>query len=145
MNYSDAEVKEFKAKDFRISKLAIVKSLIEKLPLEDVYEVQKIKKLANKYVEYVYEERGNGTKRGFVGSIADSTKPKWGQIAEGLNLAIPNSQNIKMLNLVMDEYKKAYKASANPNDIITHIINKFGAYPTNPGSVKKIIDSLTER
>lgn len=142
MAYSEKEVKAFAEKDLRISKLAITKSLIEKLPLEDVYEVQKVIELAKKYIDYVYAERS--VKGGSVGDVADSTKhkPNWEQLAIGLNLAIPTSQNIKILNQVIDEYKKAYKASANPSEILVHIFNTFGKYPTKTESVSKVIDNL---
>ena len=141
--YSKEEVKAFAEKDLRISKLAIVKSLIEKLPLEEIYDVNKVKELAEKYVDYVYKERKETTKRGQVASVGDNAEStKWEQIALGLNLAIPNSQNIKILNQVADEYKKATKASANPKDILVHIINTFGKYPHNPESVSKVVESL---
>ena len=152
--YSKEEIKAFAQKDLRISKLAIVKSLIEKLPLEEIYEVNKVEKLAERYVDYIYAERKETTKRGQakptsyadVASVGDNTEgTKWEQIAKGLNLAIPNSQNIKILNQVTDEYKKAYKASANPDDILVHIINTFGKYPHNPESVEKVVQSFNER
>ena len=150
--YSKEEVKAFAEKDLRITKLAILKSLIEKLSEEDVNEVCKITDLVEKYVDYVYEERRDKqehketTKRGQVASVGDNTEgTKWEQIALGLNLAIPNSQNIKILNQVADEYKKAYKASANPSDILVHVINTFGKYPHNPESVSKIVSSFFER
>jgi len=142
--YTEKEIQEFRDKDLRISKLAIVKSLIEKLPLEEIYEVNKVKELAEKYVDYVYEERKETTKRGQAGCVASNTKPDWGQIAIGLNLAIPNSQNIKILNQVLGEYKKANKASANPNDVLVHILNTFGKYPAKTESVEKVVQSLTE-
>lgn len=144
-NYTREEIKSFVEKDLRISKLAIVKSLIEKLPLEDVCEVNKITELSEKYVDYVYEERKETTKRGQAGCVASNTEgTKWEQIAQGLNLAIPNSQNIKMLNLLLDEYKKAYKASANPDSILVHIINTFGEYPTKTKSVETVLKSLNK-
>ena len=141
--YSKEEIKAFAEKDLRISKLAIIKSLIEKCSEEDVYEVCKITDLAKKYIDYVYEERKETTKRGQVASVGDNTEgTEWEQIAKGLNLAIPNSQNIKMLNLLLDEYKKAYKASANPSDILVHIINTFGEYPTKTKSEETVVKSL---
>lgn len=151
-NYSKEEIAEFKAKDLRISKLAIVKSLIEKLDLKEINEVEKVTKLAEKYIDYVYRKRS--TKRGQADCVAGSTehnvvlleerqeKVNWEQIAVGLNLAIPNSQNIKMLNHLIDEHKKANKASANPKDVLTHIINMFGQYPTKTESVTKVLESL---
>lgn len=142
-NYSKEEVAEFKAKDLRISKLAITKSLIEKS--EDIYDVQKITELADKYVDYVYKERN--TKRGQAGCVASDTKhtTNWEQIAIGLNLAIPNSQNIKMLDWLLIEYKKAHKASANPKDVLTCCMQKFGSYPTKTESVEKVIKQLMRR
>ena len=141
--YSKEDKVEFKAKDLRISKLAIVKSLIEKLPLEEIYDVNEVKELAEKYVDYVYEERKETTKRGQVASVGDNTKQiEWEQVAIGLNLAIPNSQNIKILNQITDEYKKATKASANLKDILVHIMNTFGTYPTKTESVSKVVESL---
>jgi len=133
-NYTPKEVAEFRAKDLRITKLAILKSLIEKLDLEKVYDVQEVIELSEKYVGYVYKERS--TKGG------DAECVEWEQIAIGLNLAIPNSQNIKILNQVLDEYKKATKASANPKDILVHIINTFGKYPTKTESMSKVVKSL---
>jgi hypothetical protein len=141
--WTKEEIKAFADKDLRISKLAIVKSLIEKLPLEDAYEVEKITELAEKYIDYVYEER-RIAKRGQVASVGDDTKhePNWEQVAIGLNLAIPNSQNVKILNQILDEYKKAYKASANPKDVLVCCIDKFGTYPTKSSSVEKVVKQL---
>lgn len=153
-NYSPEEIAAFKEKDLRISRLAILKSLIEKS--EDIYAVQKITELAEIYIDYVYSERiaerRDATKRGQAGCVASDAKgieakptssAEWEQIAKGLNLAIPTSQNIKILNLVAIEYKKAYKASANPSDILVHIINTYGKYPTKTESVEKVVQSLT--
>ncbi len=143
-NYSKEEVKAFAEKDLRISKLAIVKSLIEKLDLEDINEVGKVTKLAEKYIDYVYAKRKDTTKRGEAGCVASSTehKPNWEQVAIGLKLAIPNATNIKILNQVTGEYNKAHKASANPKDILVHILDKFGRYPAKTESVKVVLESL---
>jgi len=143
--YTKDEIKAFADKDLRISKLAITKSLIEKS--EDIYDVQKITELAEKYIDYVYEERRNVAKRGSAGDVASDTKhtTNWEQIAVGLNLAIPNAVNIKILNQVADEYKKANKASANPKNVLTCCIEKFGKYPTNPSSAEKVVKQLLGR
>ena len=109
--------------------------------MEDVYEVNKICGIADKYVSYVYNINENPTA---IGCVADGSKVtyNWAEIAEGLNLAIPNEENIKILNLLVDEYKKANKASANPSLILSHIMSSFGRYPTNEGSVGIILNSL---
>ena len=148
MAYTKEEIKAFVDKDLRISKLAITKSLIEKS--EDIYDVDKVTELAEKYIDYVYEERRDKperkdvTKRGQAGCVASDAKhePNWEQVAIGLNLAIPNSQNIKILNQVVDEYKKAYKASANPKDVLVCCIDKFGTYPTKSSSAEKVVRNL---
>jgi len=139
-NYTKKEIKVFEDKELRIVRQAILKKLIEKCKLEDVYGVSKVTKLSEKYVDYVYSKRGS------AGCVASNTEgTNWEQIAVGLNLATPNSQNIKILNQVTDEYKKAYKASANPPDILVHIINTFGKYPTKTESAEKIVQSFNER
>ena len=137
MAYTKEEIQGFKEKDLRISKLAILKSLIEKCDLEDVNEVLPITGRVDRYMEYI-----NGVTGGCVATSEEVVD--WGEIAVGLNLAIPNATNIKMLNVLLDEHKKAgKKASANPSDILTHIINRFGQLPTKLESVKKILETLT--
>ena len=146
MAYTKEEIKVFEDKELRIVRQAIMKKLIEKCKLEDVYGVTKITELTEKYVDHVYTERKETTKRGQVASVGDNAEgTKWEQIALGLNLAIPNAANIKILNQVVDEYTMAHKASANPKDILVHIINTFGKYPHNPESVSKIVSSFFER
>lgn len=146
MAYTKDEIKAFVEKDLRISKLAITKSVIEKS--EDIYDVQKVTELVEKYIDYVYEERRDvsecSAKRGSVSCVTDSTKHKtnWEQIAIGLNLAIPNATNVKILNQILDEYNEAHKASANPKDILVQITNTFGKYPTKTESVETVIKSL---
>lgn len=159
MAYTKEEIKVFEDKELRIVRQAILKKLIDNCSKEDVYGVTKVTELTERYVDYVYSERSNGaerrdaTKRGLAkptssadaGCVASNTEgTKWEQIAQGLNLAIPNSQNIKMLNLLLDEYKKAYKASANPDSILVHIINTFGEYPTKTKSVETVLKSLNK-
>lgn len=141
MAYTKDEIKSFAEKDLRISKLAITKSLIEKS--EDIYDVQKVTELAEKYIDYIYAKRNDNTKRGSADcEISDTKLTDWKQVAIGLNLAIPTCQNIKILNQVLDEYKKAHKASANPRDILVHILNTFGKYPAKTESVSKVVSSF---
>ena len=150
MSYTEAEKQIFRDKELRIVRQAILKKLIEKCKLEDVYGVSKVIELSEKYVDYVYEERRDKqerketTKRGQVASVGDNTKhePNWEQVATGLNFAIPNSQNVKILNQVADEYKKATKANANPADVLVCCIDKFGTYPTKSSSAEKVVKQL---
>jgi len=136
--YTKEEIKVFEDKELRIVRQSILKKLIEKCKLEDVYGVTKIIELTEDYVDYVYTERR--TKEG----QADSTKPDWEQLAIGLKLAIPNAKNIKILNSLWNEYKQANKASVSPSDILFHIIDWFGKYPTKQESIKTILESLED-
>uniref|UniRef100_A0A6H1ZY37 Uncharacterized protein n=1 Tax=viral metagenome TaxID=1070528 RepID=A0A6H1ZY37_9ZZZZ len=144
--YSKEEIKNFADKDLRISKLAILKSLIDNCSEEEIYEVKKVTELAERYIDYVYAERKDAIKRGQASCVAgDNTEGiKWEQVAQGLNLAKPNAENTKILNRVLDAYKQVNKASANPSDVLVHIVNAFGAYPTKTESVKIILKSLNK-
>jgi len=139
--YSKEEIKSFEAKDLRISKLAIIKSLIEKLDVEVVNEVNEIICLADKYIDYVYSE-----KKEIKVNLEDEKEVEisWVQIAEGLNLAIPNAINIKMLDAVSDEYNKAHKASINPSELLSYIMTKFGRYPSKQQNVDKVLESYSK-
>jgi len=75
---------------------------------------------------------------------SEAGQPCWAEIAEELNLAIPNEENVKILNLLINEYKQTKKASANPSTILTHIIRSFGRYPTKMESVGVILNSLNK-
>ena len=137
MSYSKEEVAAFAAKDRRISKLAILKSLIEKLPLEVVYEVNKICELTDKYVDYVY----NGVKP--VVCSDEVTSPNeidWKKEAETVNVPIPTPENIKILCLVMDEYKQNVSAEGvEPSWLLSTIHNDRGKYPTKKSSVPLVL------
>jgi len=137
-NYTKEEIKAFEQKDLRIARESILKPLIERLDLEDVENVQKVTEICEKYINYVY----NGVNGSNVVTIQDDID--WEGIAKGLNLAEPNGTNIKILNLIVDEYNKSHKASANPADILSTISNQFGKYPTNKASVPQVLETLTE-
>ena len=137
MAYSKEEIKSFEAKDLRISKLAIIKKLIEKLDIEEVQEPENtVFPLVNKYVNYVYEEKENEVKMEDKKEVSIS----WVQTAEGLSLAIPDATNIKMLDMLSREYNKAHKASINPSDLLSFIMTKFGRYPTKQQNVVKVLE-----
>ncbi len=141
--YTKEEIKVFENKELRIVRQAILKKLIEKCKLEDVYEVKPVTELSERYVDYVYEERKDKqerketTKRGQVEMALN-----WVHFAEGLNFAKPNTVNIKILNEVLNEYKQVDKANANPSYILAHIFSHFGKYPEKTESVSKVIKSL---
>ena len=50
--------------------------------------------------------------------------------------------DIKILNLIIDEYNKTHKASTNPIEVLSHIMATFGKYPINQKSVSVVLDSI---
>ena len=141
MSYSSEEIAAFAAKDLRITKLAIQKELIRKLDMEDVCEPKNtLFELCDKYVKYTYEPIKET-------NLEDEKEMEisWVQIAEGLSLAIPDAANIKMLDVIADEYKKAHKASINPSDLLSYVTTKFGRYPSKQQNVDKVLEALSKR
>lgn len=146
MSYTKEEVQKFEAKDKRISKLAILKSLIEKLPLEVVYEVNKICELTDKYVDFVY----NGAKPvvcsdEVTSSVKTSVKSDtidWKKEAAYGSVPVPTPENIKILRLVMDEYKQTVIGKGveiNPAALLSTIYKARGKYPTKCSSVPLVL------
>lgn len=138
MNYTEEEKQEFRDRDLRIAKESVLKDLIGRLDLEEIYDVEKVIALADKYVNYVYEKLN-------VINLEDKkeVEKSWVHIAEGLNLATPNPTNIKALNTIkelLDECQTVNNASVNPSDILNFIMTKFGKYPTNQKGISKIVE-----
>lgn len=137
MAYSKEEIAGFEAKDLRISKLAILKSLIEKLDMEVVCEVNKICELTDKYVDFVY----NGVKPVVCSDEVTSTNEiDWMKEAETVSVPIPTPENIKILRLVMDEYKQNVSAEGvEPGKLLSIIYKARGKYPTKVSSVPLVL------
>lgn len=133
MSYTNTEIKSFEQKDKRICKQAILKKLIEKLPLEDVYEVNGLTELAEKYVTYVYGEQESVCNTGSVVSI------DWEEVAGSEQLLLPTEQNIKILDSIWNECKDSFKC---PVELLLYIIEKYGKYPTKEKSVDVIVKNL---
>ena len=134
--YSKEEIKGFEAKDLRINRVALLKSLIES-GRNSVNEIAENKEIAEQYVGYIYN--------GVTGIGVDTGKDEsinWVDLALELNLAIPNGTNVKVLNALWDEYKNIAKASAKPAALLIHIIDKFGKFPSKPDSIELVLDSL---
>lgn len=136
MSYTKEEIAGFEAKDLRISKLAITKSLIDKLPLEDVYDETKVTELADKYVDYIY-----GVKPAVCSSKVEA-EVSWVVVAKAINIAIPNEVNVKILDVLMSKYKNKFKANIAKSTILCHIIKAHGKYPTNTKSVELILKQI---
>lgn len=139
MAYSDDDKKSFAAKDLRISKLAILKSLIEKLPAEEIYEESKVCSLADKYIDYVY----SGVKP-VVCSDEAVAKIDWKIVAESVSVPIPTTDNIKVFNLIIDEYKKESKMGIAPDLLLKTIFKARGKYPTKKSSVLLVLELIKQ-
>jgi len=138
-NYTKEEIAAFEAKDRRISWSGIVQALITSgvFSKEEIEDVNYLGGLADRYREYVW----NRVSATGVGSQAKE-EMVWETVAADLNIAIPTQQNIKILDSLMNEYKKVYGSDISMADLLTHIINAFGKYPTNKSSVKTVLESF---
>jgi hypothetical protein len=135
--YSKEEIKAFESKDLRIARESILKPLIEKLDIEDVYNVPKVTELCEQYIEYVYKGLQNGDS---VSGVANGEVAlDWRQIAEDGKLPEPNETNIKILDLVVGEYKKVNEADINPLELLVRIVERYGTYPTKKESISKVL------
>jgi len=147
MAYSEEDKAAFAAKDKRISELAILKSLIEKLPLEVVYEVNKICELTDKYVDYVYngvmrEQTCEKSATAIVCGDGTTSEIDWIKEAETVSVPIPTPENIKILRLVMDEYKQTVIGKGIkicPSYLLSTIYKARGKYPTKKSSVPLVL------
>lgn len=136
MGYSKDEIDAFNKKDKRISRLSILRDVLPKFDLEGIENVQEITELAEKYVNYVY----NGVIGG--GAIAMPEQTDWDKLSENLNLRLPKGIEVKMLNLIVDEYKNSTGENVNPINVIQLVMDRFGTYPTKQASVEKVINIL---
>lgn len=139
MAYSKEEIEAFRLKDLRISKLAIMKELIRKLDMEVVNEPEEVLfPLVDRYVRHVYKDMESKDEEE---SKTEVEEVSWVQLAEGLKLAIPNQQNIKILDAIMAEYKELHKASANPSSMLKLCITSWGKYPKNKSNNQLVIET----
>lgn len=142
MAYTENEIKAFEKKDVRISRLAVLKSLIESLSVEEIYEVEKVSALAEQYVKYVY---GDGSSANETLSVV-SEHPglpvdlvDWVKLAKEQGIAIPNDKSLLVLDTIWSKYKRQYGADEGPTNVLTSIIKKYGKYPTSLNSVDKVM------
>ena len=132
-NYSREEIAGFEAKDLRISKIAILKSLIESGGNGNA-EVEENCKIVDKYVSYIY-----GVKP-VVCSDKAVAGVDWKAEAEAKEVPIPTPENIKILNLIRDEYKKVNGgAEILPGELLNKIWLARGKYPTKKSSVSLVL------
>lgn len=127
--YSADEIAAFKAKDLRIAKESMLKSLIEKFSVEDVNEVNKICNVCDKYVNYIYSEEIQQTEK--IEELLD-----WSDIATNMEYPIPTKEQITILNMIVE------RANTTCIDVLTKIYGTYKKYPTNKNSVEKIVKEL---
>ncbi len=135
--YSEKEIAGFEAKDLRISKIAILKSLIESgRNCNEI--VEENKEIADKYIDYLY-----GVKPDVCNIKVVSTEIDWKSEAALVDVPVPTTENIKILRLIMDEYKKANgEVEISPNNLLSKVYKAYGKYPTNKSSVNVVLGKL---
>ena len=142
-NYSKEEIKAFESKDLRINRCAILKSILEnQMTMEEKSKHEEICKLADKYVDYIYEGLSCDKKdEPVVCSDKAVLEINWKQEAESVNIPIPNSKNIEILLHILEEYKKNNNgAEIRTDDLLHTVYRKYNKYPTNKASTSKILE-----
>ena len=132
--YSKEDKEQFRLKDLRINRVALLKSLIES-GRNSANEIKENCEMADEYIAYIYSNKEGSDQCQNV---------DWVGIAKELNLDIPNEKNVKALDFCWEQCKKQFKLSANPAILISHIIDKYGRYPTTKSGVETIIKQLKE-
>jgi len=138
VNYTKEEVAAFEAKDLRINKVAVIKSLIES-GRNSANEVKENCMMVEQYVKYIYEvpeENGKLEK--------DTAKEvKWSDA-----IVQPTENEIKILDAIWSEYEKdCYNGIemakyASRHTLCKLIIDIFGKYPTNKNSISKVMKQI---
>jgi len=143
MGYSKEEVIAFEKKDLRITRIAMVKSLIETnkhVPTKD--EAQNIKELAEEFTKYVYS--------GFDDGEDSSELPKpidWQSLARGQAIEVPQVGSLPVLDAIWCEYKSQCEtpeqvAQLSPALLCKTVFEEFGSYPKNTASVGEVVSSI---
>lgn len=134
MSYSEEEKQEFKNRDLRISRQAMLKSLIEKSELEDVNEVNELCELSEKYVKYIYNGLNTCDKDS---EQKVSISSEWINAALNSSLDIPEEKHIKVLELIRK------KTNLTKVQIMNAIQDEWGKYPTTEKSVDLIVSKIS--
>ena len=148
MAYSKGEIAGFEAKDLRITKIAVCKSLIEKLSVEEINDTEKVFELADKYVDYIYGNVDKGIESGTVSDLSkksDSSVERcdFATIASMNKLPIPTEKEIVILTELYHEYKnlipKEQASEINSAGLCSEVIKAFGKYPSIKNSIEKVL------
>jgi len=140
-NYSKEEIEEFKCKDLRICRTAMIKSILESQK-GDANEVLKNCQIAEQYVEFIYN--GLPCKKEQKQEIKSNKQEiDWQEEAQLMGVPAPTVQNIKVLTAVKAEFKKLNDGvEICPNHLLDTIYKQFGKYPTSMNSVETILKTL---
>jgi hypothetical protein len=141
MAYSKEDIKKFDEKDLRISKIAILKSLIES-GRNSADEVNENCVLAEQYVNYLYSELTCEKKDEPVACSDKVVRDiNWKQEAESMDVPVPNEKNIEVLLSIIEGYKEKHGgAKVTPNNLLATIYKAYNKYPTNKASTSKILE-----
>lgn len=144
MAYTEEELENFRKKDKRISIQGLVQTLI--ISGRNANEIKENCELAKAYSDEI-ERLVNGvpcereTKE--VKEKPKEEKINWAEIAADANIQLPMVKNIKVLEAVLDEYKKVNSGKEySPFDLLVKVYKKFGKYPTSMSSVETVLKIL---
>jgi len=130
-NYSEEDKQEFRMKDLRINRTAVIKSMLESGKV-GVDEVEKNCIIAEKYVKYIY----NG-----VDAVTEKTENiiDWSAMAETLKLPKPNANNIKLLDELIIGLKDITADKVDPSSLLVYLWSRYKSYPTTKTGVKTVL------
>lgn len=146
MAYTKEEIAAFDAKDKRINRVAICKSLIESKTFtkeEILNETEKIFAVAERFVTYVYNGVNNDGKKEEIEEINT-----WVKVAQLKNLIVPTDIQQDILDKLWEEYKsvcpkqelKNLSRAALLESIL--LMSSTGTYPSKDESIKVVLQRI---
>jgi hypothetical protein len=143
MPYTPEEIRQFEAKDKRINKVAVIKSMLEGLgasgnayrtyvsDLTDPEWRAKLMEAADDFVGYIYRDTVATTNNDNAETSATDGLP------------VPTPEQIEVLENIIERYLSDYlDVEVNEYKLKEAIITEFGKYPTNPASVDVVVDRI---
>lgn len=128
-NYTAEEIEAFRLKDLRIARSAMLKSLIEGFGESETLDVQKMCKIADGFVYYIYNGLGGKTEEPYINDV------------ETIELPTPNAAQSEVLNAIIDKWSQV-DFVVDREKLKAAIINEFNKYPSNLSSVDKVMSII---
>jgi hypothetical protein len=150
MPYTPEEIKQFEAKDKRINRAAMLKSLIEGLgasssayqsyvsDITDRLFRAELMEAADDFVEYIYKDT-NGDKPKSANLEPDENV--YSKPTDGVPKPTPEQDEI-LGDIIQKYYAQDPSNAINEDKLKQAVITEFGKYPTNPASVDVVVDRI---